>query len=112
MSTKIGEVVGHALGSMGKVVETTREGVADAETAQSSIAGIQKNFGDVAKMIDDISDSLAEQNTAATGLANSTERVAAISEENASAAQSLLKLANALESKAAQVRGAVEVFRV
>ncbi|MDP2852430.1 MAG: methyl-accepting chemotaxis protein, partial [Gallionella sp.] len=112
MSTKIGEVVGRALGSMGKVVETTREGVADAETAQSSITGIQKNFGEVAKMIDDISASLAEQNTAATGLAKSTEHVAAMSEENAGAAQSLLELANALESKAAQVRGAVEVFRV
>ena len=112
MSTKIGEVVGHALGSMGKVVETTREGVADAETAQSSIAGIQKSFGEVAKMIGDISASLAEQNTAATGLANSTERVAAMSEENAGAAQSLLELANELEGKAAQVRGAVEVFKV
>ncbi|MDP4028603.1 MAG: methyl-accepting chemotaxis protein [Gallionella sp.] len=112
MSTKIGEVVGHALSSMGKVVETTREGVTDAETAQNSIAGIQQSFGKVAKMIDDISASLAEQNTAATGLANSTEHVAAMSEENAGAAQSLLELANALESKAAQVRGAVEVFRV
>src|SRR3989338_6505315 len=90
MSAKIGEVANHALSSMGKVVETTREGVADAETAQSSISGIQKSFGEVAKMIDDISASLAEQNTAATGLANSTERVAAMSEENAAAAQSLL----------------------
>ncbi|MFA7240797.1 MAG: methyl-accepting chemotaxis protein [Sulfuricellaceae bacterium] len=112
MSTKIGEVVGHALSSMGKVVETTREGVTDAETAQSSISGIQQSFGEVAKMIDDISASLAEQNAAATGLANSTEHVAAMSEENAAAAQSLLELANALESKAAQVRGAVEVFKV
>ena len=112
MSAKIGEVANHALSSMGKVVETTREGVADAETAQSSISGIQQGFGEVARMIDDISASLAEQNTAATGLANSTERVAAMSEENAAAAQSLLELANALESKAAQVRGAVEMFRV
>ena len=112
MSTKIGEVVGHALSSMGKVVETTREGVTDAETAQNSIAGIQQSFGKVAKMIDDIPASLAEQNTAATGLANSTEHVAAMSEENAGAAQSLLELANALESKAAQVRGAVEVLGV
>ncbi|MDD5300575.1 MAG: methyl-accepting chemotaxis protein [Gallionella sp.] len=112
MSAKIGEVANHALGSMGKVVETTREGVTDAETAQSSIASIQQSFGEVARMIDDISASLAEQNTAATGLASSTERVAAMSEENACAAQSLLELANVLESKAAQVRGAVEVFRV
>ena len=112
MSTKIGEVVGHALSSMGKVVETTREGVTDAETAQGSIVSIQQSFGDVAKMIDDISGSLAEQNVAASDLAKSTERVAAMSEENAGAAQSLLALANALESKAAQVKGAVEVFRV
>ncbi|MDO8811094.1 MAG: methyl-accepting chemotaxis protein [Gallionella sp.] len=112
MSAKIGEVANHALGSMGKVVETTREGVADAETAQGSITGIQRSFGEVAKVIDDISASLAEQNVAANDLAKSTERVAAMSEENAGAAQSLLELANALESKAAQVRGAVEVFKV
>ena len=112
MSAKIGEVASHALGGMGKVVETTREGVTDAETAQSSIGGIQKSFGEVAKMIDDISVSLAEQNVAANDLAKSTERVAAMSEENAGAAQSLLELANALEGKAAQVKGAVEVFRV
>jgi len=112
MSAKIGEVANHALGSMGKVVETTREGVADAETAQGSITGIQRSFGEVAKVIDDISASLAEQNVAANDLAKSTERVAAMSEENAGAAQSLLELANALESRAAQVRGAVEVFKV
>ncbi len=112
MSAKIGEVASHALSGMGKVVSTTREGVADAETAQNSIGGIQKSFGEVAKMIDDISASLAEQNVAANDLAKSTERVAAMSEENAGAAQSLLELANALENKAAQVRGAVEVFRV
>ena len=112
MSAKIGEVANHALSGMGKVVETTREGVTDAETAQSSIGGIQKSFGEVAKMIDDISVSLAEQNVAANDLAKSTERVAAMSEENAGAAQSLLELANALEGKAAQVKGAVEVFRV
>jgi len=112
MSAKIGEVANHALSGMDRVVKTTREGVADAETAQSSIGGIQKSFGEVAKMIDDISVSLAEQNVAANDLAKSTERVAAMSEENAGAAQGLLELANALENKAAQVRGAVEVFRV
>jgi methyl-accepting chemotaxis protein len=112
MSAKIAEVANHALSSMGKVVETTREGVTDAETAQSSIIGIQQSFGEVAKMIDDISASLSEQNAAANELANSTEHIAAMSEENAGAAQSLLVLANALESKAAQVRGAVEVFKV
>ncbi len=63
-------------------------------------------------MIDDISAALAEQNIASTDLAKSTEQVAQMSEENSSAAQSLLQLANALEEKAAQVRGAVEVFRV
>lgn len=112
MSVKIGEVANHALSGMDKVVKTTREGVADSETAQSSIADIQRSFGEVAKVIDDISISLAEQNVAANDLAKSTERVAAMSEENASAAQSLLELANALEGNAAQVRGAVDVFRV
>ena len=112
MSAKIGEAAQHALSGMDKVVSTTHEGVADAETAQNSITGIQQSFGEVVKLIDDISVSLDEQNVAANDLAKSTERVAAMSEENAGAAQSLLKLANVLENKAAQVRGAVEVFKV
>ncbi len=112
MSAKIGEVVGHALDGMDKVVKTTGQGVTDAETAQSSIASIQQSFGEVASAIDEISASLAEQNVAATDLARNTERVAQMSEENSSAAQSLLDLANGLEDKAAEVQAAVEVFRV
>ena len=112
MSGKISEVVGHALASMDKVVETTRQGVADAETAQNSIAGIQESFGQVANVIDDISAALAEQNVASNDLAKNTERVAQMSEENSGAAQSLLNLAHDLESKAAQVKSAVGVFKV
>ncbi len=112
MSARIGEVANNALSGMDKVVNTTRQGVADAETAQGSIAAIQQNFGEVSGVIDDISAALAEQNIASTDLAKSTERVAQMSEENSSAAQSLLQLANALEEKAVQVRGAVEVFTV
>ena len=112
MSAKIGEVANHALSSMDKVVTTTRQGVSDAETAQQSIVTIQHSFGEVASVIDDISGSLAEQTAAANDLAQSTERVSSMSEENASAAQSLLHLANDLESKAREVRQSVDVFRV
>ncbi|MDD2915669.1 MAG: methyl-accepting chemotaxis protein [Gallionella sp.] len=112
MSGKIGEVISHALSSMDKVVETTRQGVIDAETAQNSITSIQQSFGDVANVIEDISAALIEQNVASTDLAKNTERVAQMSEENSSAAQSLLNLANDLESKAAQVKSAVSVFTV
>ena len=112
MSSKISEVVSHALGSMDKVVETTRQGVVDAETAQNSITSIQQSFSEVANVIDDISNALAEQNMASTDLAKNTERVAQMSGENSSAAQGLLNLANELENKAAQVRGSVEVFKV
>jgi methyl-accepting chemotaxis protein len=112
MSARIAEVAGNALRGMDKVVNTTRQGVADAETAQGSIATIEQSFGKVSGVIDDISAALAEQNIAANDLAKSTERVAQMSEENSTAAQSLLQLANALEEKAAQVRGAVEAFRV
>lgn len=112
MSTQIGDVAGRALGGMDKVVNTTRQGVHDAEIAQSAIAGIQQSFGEVSSAIDDISCALAEQNAAATDLAKRTEQVAQMSEENSGAARSLLDLATELEQKAAQVRGAVEVFRV
>lgn len=112
MSAKIGDVAIRALNGMDNVVSTTRQGVIDAETAQASIELIQQSFGEVAGVIDDISGSLNEQTAAATGLAKSTERVSSMSEENSSAAQSLLGLANDLEGRALEVRLAVEVFRV
>ena len=112
MSGKIGSVAANALNGMDKVVKTTRQGVVDAETAQASIALIQENFAQVADVIDEISGSLVEQNVAATELAQSTERVSSMSGENASSAQGLLHLANALEDKAREVRQAVDVFRV
>ncbi|MDD5299318.1 MAG: methyl-accepting chemotaxis protein [Gallionella sp.] len=112
MSAQIGDVASHALGGMEKVVNTTRQGVRDAEIAQNAIAGIQQNFGEMSGAIDDISGALAEQNAAATDLAKRTEQVAQMSEENSGAARSLLDLATELEQKAAQVRGAVERFRV
>jgi methyl-accepting chemotaxis protein len=112
MSGKIGDVAGHALSGMDKVVKTTKQGVGDAETAQASIKNIQSNFGEVAAVIDDIAAALEEQNAAATELAKSTERVSQMSEENSGAAQSLLSLANDLEGRAREVRNAVEVFKV
>jgi methyl-accepting chemotaxis protein len=112
MSGKIGDVAGHALSGMDKVVKTTKQGVGDAETAQASIKNIQSNFGEVAAVIDDIAAALEEQNAAATELAKSTERVSQMSEENSGAAQSLLSLANDLEAGAREVRNAVEVFKV
>jgi methyl-accepting chemotaxis protein len=112
MSGKIGDVAGHALSGMDKVVKTTKQGVGDAETAQTSIKNIQSNFGEVAAVIDDIAAALEEQNAAATELAKSTERVSQMSEENSGAAQSLLSLANDLEARAREVHNAVEVFKV
>ncbi|TNC98380.1 MAG: methyl-accepting chemotaxis protein [Gallionellaceae bacterium] len=112
MSSKIGAVANHALSGMDKVVKTTQQGVGDAETAQTSIKHIQENFGEVSGVIDDIALALGEQNAAATELAKSTERVSQMSEENSNAAQSLLSLANDLESKAREVRQSVDVFKV
>jgi methyl-accepting chemotaxis protein len=112
MSANIGDVAKNALNGMAKVVNTTREGVADAESAQSSISNIQHSFGEVSRVIDEISNSLAEQNAASNDLAGNTERIAQMAEENSSAAKSLLELAQDLESKAGQVRSTVEVFKV
>ncbi len=112
MSSKIGDVASHALTGMDKVVQTTRQGVGNAETAQGSISHIQSSFGEVAGVIDDIAVALEEQNSAAAELAKSTERVSQMSEENAGAARNLLGLAQDLERKASEVRQAVEVFRI
>lgn len=112
MSAKIGDVAKDALESMGKVVQTTRQGVADAETAQTSISNIQHSFSEVSKVIDEISDSLAQQNSAANELAQNTESIAHMSEQNSIASQHLLLLARDLEEKASQVRNTVDVFKV
>jgi methyl-accepting chemotaxis protein len=112
MSAKIGEVIGHALGGMDKVVQTTRQGVADAETAQASIAHIQHSFNEVSKVIDEISDSLAQQNAAAGELASNTEHIAHMSEENSDASRSLLKLARDLNGKAEEVQIAMAGFKI
>ncbi len=112
MSGQIGAVAANALSGMDKVVSTTRQGVGDAETAQTSIKQIQTSFGEVAGVIDDIAVALEEQNSAAAELAKSTEQVSQMSEENAGAARSLLDLANSLEAKVSEVRQAVEVFKV
>ena len=112
MSGKIGAVAAHALASMDKVVNTTRQGVGDAETAQTSIKHIQSSFSEVAGVIDDIAAALEEQSSAASELAKSTERVSRMSEENAGAAKGLLDLANSLELKSREVRQSVEIFKV
>lgn len=112
MSSKIGEVARHALSGMDSVVKSTQQGVGDAEVAQQSISNIQGSFGEVAGVIDEIAVALDEQNSAATDLARSTERVSQMSEENAGAANSLLRLAEQLEGKAREVRQAVEAFTV
>lgn len=112
MSSKIGDVANNALSGMDKVVKTTRQGVTDAETAQTSIKNIQSSFGEVSGVIDDIAAALLEQNAAATELASSTERVSQMSEEDSGAAKNLLGLAKELEGKAGEMRNAVAVFKV
>ena len=112
MSFKIGEVANNALSGMDKVVQNTKQGVSDAESAQASITNIQSGFGEVSGMIDDIAVALQEQNAAATELANSTERVSQMSEEGSGAAQSLLGLAKELEVKAGEMRQAAGVFKI
>lgn len=112
MSGKIGDVASRALNSMDKVVNTTRQGVNDAETAQTSIELIQQSFCEVAGVIDAISGSLNEQTAAATELAKNTGRVSSMSEENSRAAQGLMNLASSLEDKAREVRLAIDVFKV
>jgi methyl-accepting chemotaxis protein len=112
MSFKIGEVANNALSGMDKVVQNTKQGVGDAESAQASITNIQSGFGEVSGVIDDIAVALQEQNAAATELANSTERVSQMSEEGSGAAQSLLGLAKELEVKAGEMRQAAGVFKI
>lgn len=112
MSGKIGEVAGHALGSMDKVVKTTQQGVGDAETAQVSIQHIQSSFGEVAGVIDEIAAALGEQNSAAAELAKRTVHISQLSEENAASANGLLQMANELEHKSSEIRLSVEVFKV
>lgn len=91
MSSHIGTVSSHALGSMNRVVTNTKQGVSDAEHASVSIDNIKQSFDEVARSIDDIS---------------------SMSELNSNEAQSLLNMAKALESKAAEVEQSVSIFKI
>lgn len=112
MSTKISDAVAHALDGMSKVVQSTQQGVADAELAQVAIASIKQGFGEVVHMIDEMSLSLGEQTIAAGNLAKNTELVAQMSEGNSGAAHNLLELANQLEGQAAEMRAGTTAFKV
>lgn len=112
MAEQITDVAGHALGGMKKVVSTTREGSVDAGIAQNAISGIQQSFGEVSRMVDDISVSLVEQNGATSNLSKNTERVASMAEENSSSARCLLEMAASLSHNALMVKNAVGGFKV
>lgn len=112
MSSHIGEVAEHALAGMDKVVTTTRQGGANAETAQDSILRIQSSFGDVSNVIGDIAAALGQQNAAASDLAKRTERISQMAEEHASSAKHLLELAQKLDGKSGTMRSAIQQFRI
>lgn len=112
MSVEIGEVAHHALGGMGMVVNTAKKGVNEAIAAQESMELIQKSFERVSGIIDDIGGSLSEQDSATKDLAQSTERISIMSEENALSAKGLVTLAESLEYRAEAVQKTVSVFKV
>jgi methyl-accepting chemotaxis protein len=112
MSSKIGEVATRALSGMDTVVQTTNLGAGDAEIAKVSIQKINSSFDDMVKAIDDIAVALKEQNAASTDLAQSTEQVSQMSEENATAANSLLALSRELEEQASNMDKAIGILKV
>lgn len=112
MSGNIEKVADEALSSMGRVVENTQLGVDDAKKTQDSIREIQINFQQVAAMMSEIASALSQQNAAASDLAQNTEKVSQMSEDNSRSAQHLLNVARDLEGKAAKVSSAVAVFKV
>ncbi len=107
MSENISQVVAHALSGMDKVVNTTRQGVIEAESAQNSITEIITGFSNVNSVIDIISNSLSEQTLASSNLSMNTEKISSMVAENAGEAGHLLDLSKKLEIKVTDVNKSV-----
>jgi len=99
-----------AVGQMGTGVVQVNQGVELAAQAGSAIADIQQSFKQVLGVIEQISLSLNEQNTASQEVAGHIERIAGMSAQNSEATQHSTKVAHELKTLSNGLNQAVSRF--
>ncbi|GAA5165325.1 methyl-accepting chemotaxis protein [Viridibacterium curvum] len=88
------------------------EGAKRAGAASEAIHSIQCGAEEVAQLVRDISESLAEQKLASTEIANRVEVVSQMTEENSQAAGSVSTTARTLSAQAQRLQAAAQRFRL
>ncbi|WP_169741272.1 methyl-accepting chemotaxis protein [Andreprevotia chitinilytica] len=112
MIKRIQEMTADAVAGMNGAVVTVDGGVNLANQAAEAIEKISLSAADVESAIDVISVALHEQMTASNQIAINVERIAQMSDENSSSAQSSAQAARSLQSLAMEMRNGVARFRL
>jgi methyl-accepting chemotaxis protein len=112
MIGKILQGTNTAVASMETGVKQVEEGVGYAERAGGSIADIQNSALEVAEVVTNISQALAEQTVASGTIANNVERIAGVAEQNSQVARESAKHAKTLEQLAESLTQRVSHFQV
>ncbi len=114
----IAEIVGriqngtkNAVSSMEGGVTQVNQGVDLAGQAGDAINQISAGAQRVSHVVSDISNAIKEQSIASSDIARNVERVAQMSDENYAAAQETAAIARNLENLAAELEGAVAMFK-
>ena len=101
-----------AVERMKSVVSQVDEGKELSNQASSRMRGITGSAKSVESAVQDITESLSEQNIAAHEIAKQIEQVARMTDENSAAAAETADIAHKLDELAAGLRAAVEQFKV
>ncbi len=108
-------IQGSAAGAVRVMDDTVRrvgQGVSLADQAGTAITQITGSADHVVKGVAEISTALQQQGLAGRDLANHVEEIAGMAEENSHAAGQTAEAARNLEALAADMRGAIQRFRL
>jgi methyl-accepting chemotaxis protein len=101
-----------AVNSIKSVESTVKEGVEQASQASTAMQKIGDGSHQTLEMVGDITESMREQSTASTAIAQQVERIAQMTEQNSAAAEETSENAQQLAMLAQQMQGIVAAYRV
>jgi methyl-accepting chemotaxis protein len=101
-----------AVNSIKSVESTVKEGVEQASQASTAMQKIGDGSHQTLEMVGDITESMREQSTASTAIAQQVERIAQMTEQNSAAADETSENAQQLAMLAQQMQGIVAAYRV
>ena len=101
-----------AVNSIQSVETTVRDGVEQATQASTAMQKIGEGSQQTLEMVGDITESMLEQSTASTSIAQQVERIAQMTEENSAAAEATSENAQELATLAQQMQSIVSTYRL